>query len=63
MLAPHRGKPIRVLIADDHEVVRIGIGKLLDNRPDIEVVGLARDGAEAIALCSELCPTWSSWTS
>ncbi len=56
MLAPHRGKPIRVLIADDHEVVRIGIGKLLDNRPDIEVVGLARDGAEAIALCSELLP-------
>ncbi len=56
MLAPHRGKPIRVLIADDHEVVRIGIGKLLDNRPDIEVVGLARDGAEAIALCSGLLP-------
>jgi len=56
MLASNRGKPIRVLIADDHEVVRIGIGKLLDNRPDIEVVGLARDGAEAIALCSELAP-------
>jgi DNA-binding NarL/FixJ family response regulator len=56
MLAPDRGKPIRVLIADDHEVVRIGIGKLLDNRPDIEVVGLACDGAEAIALCSELAP-------
>jgi len=56
MLAPDRGKPIRVLIADDHEVVRIGIGKLLDSRPDIEVVGLARDGAEAIALSGELAP-------
>src|SRR3954451_6116095 len=56
MHAPHRGKPIRVLIADDHEIVRMGIGKLIDNRPDMEVVGLARDGAEAIALCDEHAP-------
>jgi DNA-binding NarL/FixJ family response regulator len=56
MHAPHRGKPIRVLIADDHEVVRMGIAKLIENRPDMEVVGLARDGAEAIALSDEHAP-------
>src|SRR3954462_5757940 len=57
MLAPDRGRPIRVLIADDHEIVRIGIGKLLENRPDvIEIVGLAGDGAEALALCAEHAP-------
>jgi DNA-binding NarL/FixJ family response regulator len=54
MLAPDRGRPIRVLIADDHEIVRIGIGKLLENHPDVvEVVGIARDGAEALAMCAE----------
>src|SRR3954452_25053099 len=54
MLAPDRGTPIRVLIADDHEIVRIGIGKLLENHPDVvEVVGIARDGAEALAMCAE----------
>jgi DNA-binding NarL/FixJ family response regulator len=54
MLASDRGRPIRVLIADDHEIVRIGIGKLLENRPDVvEIVGLARDGAEALAMCAE----------
>src|SRR3954465_319325 len=57
MLAPDRGRPIRVLIADDHEIVRIGIGKLLANHPDvIEVVGIARDGAEALAMCAEHKP-------
>src|SRR3954453_10011494 len=57
MLAPDRGTPIRVLIADDHEIVRIGIGKLLENHPDvIEIVGLARDGEEALAMCAEREP-------
>jgi DNA-binding NarL/FixJ family response regulator len=57
MLAPDRGLPIRVLIADDHEVIRIGIGKMLENRPDVvELVGVARDGAEAIAMCAEHTP-------
>jgi DNA-binding NarL/FixJ family response regulator len=56
MLAPHEGHPIRVLIADDHEVVRLGIGRLLENHAGIEVVGLARDGAQAIAMSAEHCP-------
>ena len=56
MLAPQECSPIRVLIADDHEVVRIGIGRMLENDPDIDVVGVARDGAEAIALCAEHAP-------
>jgi len=56
MATPAECPPIRVLIADDHEVVRLGIGRLLDNRPGIEVVGLARDGAEAIAMCAERAP-------
>ena len=59
----HRGKPICVLIADDHESSACGIGRLIDNRPDIEVVGLARDGAEAIPLCSEHAPDVVPWTS
>jgi DNA-binding NarL/FixJ family response regulator len=56
MLAPESDRPIRVLIADDHEIVRIGIGKLLENSPDIEVVGVAVDGEEAIAMCAEHVP-------
>jgi len=56
MLAREEARGIRVLIADDHEVVRIGIGRMLENTPDIDVVGVARDGAEAIALCAEHAP-------
>jgi DNA-binding NarL/FixJ family response regulator len=40
--------PIRVLIADDHGVVRQGLRMYLEADPDIEVVGEARDGAEAV---------------
>ena len=41
--------PIRVLIVDDHAIVRKGIAALLATEPDIEVVGEAADGAEAVA--------------
>lgn len=40
--------PIRLLIADDHEVVRAGVVHLLGPSPDIEVVALAADGEEAL---------------
>jgi DNA-binding NarL/FixJ family response regulator len=40
---------MRVLIADDHGVVRGGLKLLLDRQPDMEVVGEAADGAEAVA--------------
>src|SRR4051794_17587108 len=57
MHVPDRGRPVRVLLADDHEIVRIGIGKMLENRPDaVELVGVACDGAEAVAMCAEHAP-------
>ncbi len=48
--------PIRVLLADDHDVVRIGLRALLASAPDIDVVGEAASGAEALALCATLAP-------
>ena len=47
---------IRVLLAEDHPVVRAGIESLLANAEDIEVVGAVADGAEAVALDAELEP-------
>ena len=43
---------IRVIIADDQEVVRSGFAALLDTRDDITVVGTARDGADAVTVAS-----------
>ncbi len=47
---------IRVLIADDQSVVRAGLSTILSSQPDIEVVGQAADGAEAVALARTLRP-------
>jgi DNA-binding NarL/FixJ family response regulator len=47
---------IRVLVVDDHALVRDGIGRLLDSSDGIEVVGLAADGAEAVASVAALHP-------
>ena len=47
---------VRVLIADDQELVRTGLRMILDAQPDIEVVGEASDGAEAIALARSIRP-------
>ncbi|TQL03343.1 response regulator transcription factor [Cellulomonas sp. SLBN-39] len=47
---------IRVLIADDHPVVRSGLAGLLALEPDLEVVGEAADGEEAVALAVSLRP-------
>ena len=47
---------IRVLIADDQEIVRTGLQMILDAQPDIEVVATARDGREAVDLARELRP-------
>jgi two-component system response regulator DevR len=48
--------PIRVLIVDDHEVVRIGLGTLLSRAPEVEVVGEAESVSEALAKVKELLP-------
>jgi DNA-binding NarL/FixJ family response regulator len=45
--------PIRVLVADDHAVVRRGLRQILEAEPDIEVVAEATNGAEAVALVRE----------
>lgn len=47
---------IRVLVADDHTLVRKGIRNVLDEHPDIELVGEASDGEEAVALTESLRP-------
>lgn len=48
--------PIRILIADDHPVFRFGMRALLESETDIEVVGEASTGDEAVALTDELRP-------
>ena len=47
---------IRVLIADDHAVLRAGLRLLINTQPDMTVVGEAGDGAEAVRLASETKP-------
>jgi two-component system response regulator NreC len=48
--------PIRVLLAEDHTMVRKGLRALLDNEEDIEVVGEAEDGRQAIQMTQKLRP-------
>jgi DNA-binding NarL/FixJ family response regulator len=47
---------VRVLIADDQQLVRTGLRMILDAEPDIDVVGEATDGREAVAMARELGP-------
>jgi DNA-binding NarL/FixJ family response regulator len=47
---------IRIVVADDHEVVRAGYAGLLATQGDFTVVGTARDGAEAVRVCREQGP-------
>jgi DNA-binding NarL/FixJ family response regulator len=47
---------VRVLVVDDQEMVRAGFSALLDGQPDLEVVGQASNGAEAVELAGRLEP-------
>ena len=49
-------RKIRVLIADDHPVVRAGVRAFLDDQPDMRVVGEASNACQAVALAQELQP-------
>lgn len=48
--------PIRVLVADDHSMVRQGLQMYFDGDPDVEIVGEARNGDEVLAMALELKP-------
>jgi DNA-binding NarL/FixJ family response regulator len=47
---------VRIVVADDHEIVRTGFANLLATQPDFEVAGTAADGAAAIRLCHRVKP-------
>jgi DNA-binding NarL/FixJ family response regulator len=47
-------KPVRILLADDHALVRRGVRLILESEPGLEVVAEAGDGAEAVALARDL---------
>ena len=49
-IAGRPGAPIRLLLADDHAILREGLALLLDNQPDMTVVGEADNGLEAVSL-------------
>ncbi|HEX3589028.1 MAG TPA: response regulator transcription factor [Pseudonocardiaceae bacterium] len=47
---------VRIVVADDHEMVRTGYAALLDTQPDFTVVGTAADGAQAVRVCRDEAP-------
>jgi DNA-binding NarL/FixJ family response regulator len=47
---------IRVVIADDHGVLRDGLARVIDAQPDLEMVGAAANGEEAVAICLAVRP-------
>ncbi|NLF15589.1 MAG: response regulator transcription factor, partial [Anaerolineaceae bacterium] len=49
-------QPIRVLIADDHSMVRRGLATILKLEPDLQLVGEAGSGREAVEVCGRVQP-------
>jgi two-component system NarL family response regulator len=54
--SPIAGDPIRVLVVDDHALFRRGLEMVLEQEPDIEIVGEAGDGTEAVTKATETLP-------
>ncbi len=52
----NESKKIRVMLVDDHDMVRRGLATFLTVKPDLELVGEARDGQEALELCEAVQP-------
>src|SRR5947209_19732059 len=52
----HKAKPARLVIADDHELVRAGLRAMLVGQSELEIVGEAANGREAVDLCKRLQP-------
>jgi DNA-binding NarL/FixJ family response regulator len=50
------GAQVRIVVADDHQIVRNGFADLLGTQPDFTVVGTAQDGAEAVSICRQTSP-------
>ena len=48
--------PVKILIADDHEIVRQGIRRVLEVKPEWEICGEASNGQEAVRMAQELSP-------
>ena len=49
-------KPLRILLADDHEIVRQGVRMLIEKEPGWEVCGEAADGRKAVSMATKLTP-------
>lgn len=56
MHAEERSEKIRLVIVDDHDLVRTGLRYMFSREPDLEVVGEAKDGREALEVCRSLRP-------
>lgn len=54
---------VRVLIADDNNVVRTGLEQILSALPDLELVGSAENGLQAIELAERVSPMSACWMS
>ncbi len=56
MAGRSKGARVRVIVADDHPMFREGVARAIRERPDLELVGEAADGREAVALVEDLQP-------